>query len=340
MATAVQSLESYKWFEEPEVETPWLVYGLIPADGYSSICGKPKAGKSTMVRNLIVSVIKGTPFLGRVIDLPGRVGRVLYQHLDRKDKPGRVAAQLKQLGLTKEDAPRLTMRLAEHLPSKDYAERLKWLQGEVKASAPDLIVIDLMWQFVVAKNSNDYNAVLDGINDLQDALNQVGYKGALIAVMHGRKATNPNDQFDDFLGSTGQRGSFSTNIMLSQYKKDKLRTIASDQTDIEDRLGEIPETAIVRNLDGTLRLGLPVAELQQAEKKSKDEEDITKLLVFLDSNPGMEMETITDRLLMSKKRILFLLREVKNLTSRTGKGVKGDPYLYFPKGGESVASVN
>jgi AAA domain len=340
MATAVQNLLGYKWFEEPEVTTPWLVYGLIPADGYSSICGKPKAGKSTAVRNLIVSVIKSTPFLGRVIDLPGRVGRVLYLHLDRKDNPGRVSAQLKQLGLTEEDAPRLTIRLAEHLPSKDYGERLKWLQDEVKASAPDLIVIDLMWQFVVAKNSNDYNAVLDGINDLQDALNEVGYKGALVAVMHGRKATNPNDQFDDFLGSTGQRGSFSTNIMLSQYKKDKLRTIASDQTDIEDRLGEIPETAIIRDPDGSLRLGPPVTELLKIDKKSKDEEDITKLLVFLDNNPGVEMETIIDGLAMSKKRTLSLLREVKDLTERAGKGVKGDPYLYFPKGGENAASIN
>jgi AAA domain len=337
MAVAAQS---YNWYEEPEVKTPWLVYGLIPADGYSSICGKPKAGKSTAVRNLIVSVIKGTPFLGRPIDLPGRVGRVLYLHLDRKDKPGRVSAQLKQLGLAEEDAASLTMRLAEHLPSKDYTERLKWLQEEVKASRPDLIVIDLMWQFVVAKNSNDYNAVLDGINDLQDALNQIGYKGALIAVMHGRKATNPNDQFDDFLGSTGQRGSFSTNIMLSQYRKAQLRIIASDQTDIDDRVGEIPETAIVRNLDGTLSLGLPVTELEKAEKKSKDEDDITKLLVFLENNPGVEIKTITDQLAMSKKRTLALLREVKDLISRTGEGIKGDPYLYFLKGSESVASSN
>jgi hypothetical protein len=333
--------QNYQWFDEPEVDVPWLVYGLIPADGYSAIVGKPKAGKSTVVRNLTVNVIKGTDFLGRAIRIPPHTGRVLYLQLDRKDKPGRVSEQFRKLGLTRDEAPRLIVRLAEHLPpSKDYAERLKWLQSEVNSAKPHLIVIDLMWQFVIAKNSNDYNAVLEGINDLQDALNQIGYKGALIAVMHGRKATNPNDQFDDFLGSTGQRGSFSTNLMLTQYKRDLLRTIASDQTDVEARLGEIPETAIIQNPDGTLSLGQPMSELAKIEKDSKAEADLARLLAFIDSRPGTEMYAITESLSMSKKHVLSLLQRGRDLYSRVGKGIKGDPHRYYTKGNEPIPNTN
>ena len=325
--------KEYEWFTEPEVETQWLVDGLIPSDGYSAICGKPKSGKSTAIRNLVVAVIKGSEFLGRAITLPPNTGKVLYIHLDRKDQPAKVAAELRRLGVTKDEAPRLTLRLAQHLPSNDFAERLEWLKSEVRAAKPDLIVIDLLWQFVVAKNSNDYNAVLDGINRLQDALIGVGYHGALICAVHGRKATNPNDQFDDFLGSTGQRGSFSTNIMLTQYRKEGLYTIISDQTERDDHWGEIPETTLVRNPDGTLSLDRPMAALAKEAKQSKAKDDFFRLVNFIRENPGCEMKSIEDGLSMSKKYILILLERpsASAFLNREGKGQKGDPFRFYPR---------
>jgi hypothetical protein len=202
------------WFDLPVNPTPWLFDGLFPM-GYSSVLGKPKAGKSTYVRNLIVSTIKSKNFIGRSTPIPAGTGRVLYIHLDRKDSNARVTQDLRELGITKEESKRLTLRIAEDIQSDDYDERLLWLQKEVQAANPHLIVIDLLWQFVVAKNSNDYNAVLQGINKLQDALREICFGGALIVTLHGRKATSATDPFDDALGSTGQRGSFLTNVMLT-----------------------------------------------------------------------------------------------------------------------------
>jgi RecA-family ATPase len=328
-------MSNYQWFDEPEVATPWLVYGLIPADGYSSIVGKPKAGKSTFVRNLAVAVIKGHDFLGRKVIVPsGGGGKVLYLQLDRKDKPGRVTAQFKALGLTKDDAPRLVMRLAEHLPPlQEFSQRLEWLRVQVDAAKPDLIVIDLLWQFVVVQNANDYTAVLNRLNEMQDALNKIKYQGAVIAVMHGRKATNPNDSFDDILGSTGQRGSFSTNVMLTQYKNDQIRTISSDQTDMAEEYGEILETVITRRADGTLALGQRKSELEAKAKESKTEGDLAKLITYIAKHPGIEMETITTALSISKKYALSLLAKEPDLC-KTGAGKKGDPFKYSIKGYE------
>ena len=333
MATQEQK---YEWFTEPEIETQWLVDGLIPADGYSAIVGKPKAGKSTVLRNLVVAVIKGHPFLGRAVELPPGTGKVLYIHLDRKDQPAKVAAELRKLGITKQESPRMIMRLAQHLPSNVFEERLEWLKKEVEVTQPNLIVIDLLWQFVRAKSSNDYNAVLEGINALQDALIHVKYKGALIAAVHGRKATNPNDQFDDFLGSTGQRGSFSTNIMLTQYRKEGLYTIISDQTERDAIFGEIPETTIVRNPDGTLSLGTPMASLVKEAKQAKSNDDFDSLVSFIREHPGCEMKDITQGLSMSNKYALILLERMpksllnsgSEILRREGKGHKGDPYRF------------
>lgn len=323
------------WHLIPEAEVSWLVDGLFPADGYSAVCGKPKAGKSSAIRNLIASVIKSRPFLGRCVNVPNGEGRVLYIHLDRKDRPAAVVKQLKQLGITSDDeVSRLHFMVEKDLPSDSsdvYQGRLDWLKEQVKAINPHLIVIDLLWHFVCASNTNDYRATLDGINKLQDALEEANYKGALVVALHGRKSTNIDQPFDDVLGSTGQRGSFSTLVMLTQYKAEKRYTIMSDQTEREHPWDELDETVIHRNPDGTLFLGQSCLDLKNANKLAERENDIHRLLAFIKDNPGVETADIVDALGMSKAHLLKLAGTLGEFIERTGKGIKGDPYKYFLK---------
>jgi len=321
------------WFDLPEPKLQWLVDGLIPADGHTAVVGKPKSGKSTFIRNLIASVVKGCKFLGRSVDLPENTGRVFYLHLDRKDQDWRVARDLRELGIKKDDSSRIILRTAAHMTASTFEDRLVWLRKEVVDAKPNLVVIDLLWQFVRAKNSNDYNAVLDGINTLQDALRASGYRGALVVAIHGRKAVSTTDQFDDILGSTGQRGSFSTIIMLTNRRNEGVYTISSDQTERDDALGEIPETVITRNPDSTLQLGQSVKDLLKHEKHSKFESDLQRFIQFVENHPGVEMDALMQSLGMSKKYLLQIVTEAKAFVRRDGSGIKGDPYKYFVIGG-------
>lgn len=316
------------WYEIPVPQTSWLIDGLIPSDGHAAICGKPKAGKSTFLRNLITAVIKGHDFLGRRIELAAGTGRVLYLHLDRKDQAWRVAKELRELGITKEESSRLTLRMAQEIPTASFEERLQWLRKEVSTLKPHLIVIDLMWQFVSVDNTNEYKAVLDGINSLQDALIAEKFSGALIVALHSRKATNPDDPADDMLGSTGQRGSFSTNIFLTRYRKQGVYTILTEQTERDEHYGEIDETIITRNADGTLSLGRPFMELVWEEKQVKAEAQLSRLLGHIRENPRCEMEEIMAALAISKKKVLELLEMAGSLVCRSGSGKKGDSFKY------------
>lgn len=319
------------WYHIPESKTLWLLDGLFLADGYSALIGKPKAGKSTFLRSLIVSVIKSRPLIGRSVNVPSGKGRVLYLHLDRKDSISRVAKELRELGITEKESERLTLRTSKDMPSADYAERLVWLQREVKAAKPHLIVIDLLWQFVIAKNSNDYNATLQGINQLQDALIAMGYNGALIVTLHGRKSESTTDSFDDALGSTGQRGSFSTNIMLKRHRKDSLDgkyTIESDQTERDDLYGEIPETVLVRNPDKSYSLGQSLKEIVIESKQSQLDADKDRLAAYLDGHPKSREEAITSALKMSRPHFRRVMRELGDYVTQSGKGTRGNPYLY------------
>jgi RecA-family ATPase len=319
-----------EWFNLESPKTKWLVFGLVTCDSQTAVTGKPKAGKSSFCRHLITCVVKGTPLLGRAIDTSNSPGRVLYIHLDRKDAAHRISTEFKQMGITtKEEAERIIFRTASEIPDS-FTERLAWLQAETKLANPHLIVIDLLWHFIVVKNANDYNAVLDAINKLQDSLIQINYTGALVVTMHGRKATNVNDRFDDILGSTGQRGSFSTNIILERHRNEDLYTITSDQTDRDTEHGEIDETIIERDGMGRLSLLGLYADRKQAEKKDRDEALLLRLVEFISQNEGCDQTKIITELEVSKRTALNLVARAvaDGQIARSGVGIKGNPFLY------------
>jgi len=54
--------------------TEWFVGDLLVKNAYNLFSGPPKAGKSTVVRSMVASVLLGSPFLGR----PIQQGKVLY----------------------------------------------------------------------------------------------------------------------------------------------------------------------------------------------------------------------------------------------------------------------
>jgi hypothetical protein len=316
------------WFEIEEPDTQWLVTGLITSDGYAAFCGKPKVGKSCLVRNLAACVVKGRQFLGRMVEVPAGTGKVLFVHLDRKDQTWRVAKQFRELGITKEESKRLRLRTDEHVPAEPE-KRTEWLTKEIDDFKPHLVVIDLLWQFLDVPNANEYKEVLKGINDLQDKLKAVGYKGATVVTMHARKAVNPDNPADDILGSTAQRGSFGTTIVLSRNRRKKVYTIISDQTDRDDYIGELEEHVILKNPDGTMSLGQSVVDFEGEEAKERSETDIQRILAFILEHQGCGIEDIRLGLSIAKGRALALIQEASVLIDIQGKGVKSDPLKYF-----------
>jgi RecA-family ATPase len=309
-------------------EVPWLVYGLLVNDSSSAFIGKPKAGKSSLIRNLAVSIIKGQPFLDRQVYVSKEGGKVLYIHLDRKDPLQYVVNELRELGITQEESARLHLVSALEMP-KEGDEYMDWLIEQVTLLKPDLIIIDLLFQFVSVDNSNDYNANLRAINGLQDRLIEAGFHGHLVTAHHARKANGSIDPFDDLLGSSAIRGSFSTNVLLVHDRKNNRHTIRTDQTQRTQEFGEIEEAIIERNsLTGKMTLGSTVASLEIAEKKSRERTGAEDVLHFIEHNSNCTQDDIINGLHMSKIRLKTFLGHIKASLGKTGSGVSGDPYRY------------
>lgn len=321
------------WFEIPEEPVEWLVQGLITTDDCAAANGKPKSGKSTGIRNLIAAVVLGGYFLNREVCIPPATGRVLYIHLDRKDRRHRVAKELRQLGITREAASRIRLLTERDMPKDaDFDARCQWLADEVKAFAPNLIVIDLLLHFVRTKKGvNDYDTMIDAVAKLQDSLSDAGYKGALLVSLHARKAAG-EDVGDSVLGSTGIRGSLSTLLHFHNYRKDKIYTVQSDQTVRDDAFGELDETTVNRDsVTGVISLGAKYEDTKVQDKKDEWTLRRSKILNFVKTNAGKTADIIAVALNMAKKTVLPVLDELeKSFDIRSsGAGVKGAPRLYF-----------
>lgn len=65
---------------EPDEEQRWIVDGLLSAGGKFLLAAQRKAGKTTMVGNLVRSLVDGTPYLGRFATEP--VGRVMVLDIE------------------------------------------------------------------------------------------------------------------------------------------------------------------------------------------------------------------------------------------------------------------
>ncbi len=228
------------WYVLPEESVEWLVDGLITTDDCAAANGKPKSGKSTGIRNLIAAVVLGGKFLNRDVCIPPGTGRVLYVHLDRKDRLHRVAKELRQLGITQKASSRVRLITEKDMPKDSgFDARCQWLADEVTAFKPNLVVIDLLLHFVKTKKGvNDYDTMIDAVAQVQDALSECGYRGALIVSLHARKASG-EDVGDSVLGSTGIRGSLSTLLHFRHYRQEKIYTVLSDQTVRDVTFGEL-----------------------------------------------------------------------------------------------------
>jgi len=315
------------WYQIKRPDIDWLIEGLLAVDSHSAFAGKPKSGKSTILRNLAVAVVKGRPLLGRMVYVPQEGGRVLYVHLDRKDPVHDVAEELRRLGVTEEESGRLLLFSAEDLPEKE--QRLAWLQTHVENFKPNLVIIDLMFHFVEVSDANNYSVVRGAIADLQDALRKIKFRGHTVTVYHSRKMENPQEPFDDVLGSTAIRGSFATVVLMQHDRKRKLYTIQSDQTQREPGIGEILPTVLERDeATGELRFGHSVAELEHAVRQEEAEKNSDRVMKYIAEHPGCSTAEMTIGLNMSKKTVLPILRDLKFILALEGRGVANDPVRY------------
>jgi len=284
---------------EPEEAIPWLVDQMLPAGGLSLLAGKPKAGKSTLARNLALAVARGEPFLGRATS----AGAVVYLALE--EKRAEVQAHFARMGASEEP-------VFVHVGGAPEAA-LAALRMAIERQGAKLAIVDPLLRFVRLRDANDYAEVTAALEPLLLLARDTGCH--ILACHHLGKLEREGG--DGILGSTALFGAVDTALLLR--RREDGRVVSSIQ-----RYGtDLPATILTFDVDtGVVAAGLAVAEAEMALAETKVLEAIADApLAEADIRAAAGGNTaVTGRAL---RRLLAAGR-----VERTGTGHRGDPYLY------------
>jgi len=288
--------------DEPDEQVEWLVEQLLPSGGLSVIGGKPKAGKSTTVRNLCLSVARGERFLG----FPTAKGAVIYCAFE--EKRGEVRNHFRLLGAEPEDE---IFSFVGQAPEY-FVEQVRPILGKVK---PCLVVLDTLAKVARVQDLNDYAQVMKALDPFLHLARQTG--AHLMMVHHNGKSDR--DGGDNLLGSTAIFGAVDT--CLIQKRSEKYRTLQSINrygTDLEESVLEWDEDLKKISLGGSKK-DSEVARLK---------EEIEAFLRTQDQPVGREVleEGVEGRTGLKRQAIKELVESER--VKRDGKGGKGDPFQF------------
>lgn len=295
----------------------WLWKGCVPAGLVTILSALPKAGKTTLLAHLLRACATGETFCGLEV-LPAKVVCVTEESetvwAERRDR----------LGL--EDHCEFVLRPFRTKPGAAvWTDFLARLTDSLAKRPAELVVIDTLAKLWPVANENDASEVTAALMPLQEVA--YGLNVTLLLVHHLRKSGG--DEATATRGSGGITAAVDSILELRRYRpadrKDRRRVLNCDgRFD-----GRVDELVMELAADGKSYL----AYGDRSDAAVHEHVPlIAGMLPILP--PGMTQEELieawpTDEA-PRKASVLDALRYgfESGLWSRSGRGIKGDPYRY------------
>jgi archaellum biogenesis ATPase FlaH len=299
-------------YDAPQEEVKYCVEGLLPSSGLSVLAGKPKAGKTTLARQLAVAVAQGHSFLNRVT----QQGAVLYLAIE--EKQSEVAAHFQELGLCESDPVHI------HCGAVPKHQAVAMLEATLmNVQGATLVIIDPIFRFVGVRDSNDYVEVGNALEQLLELARKYAVH---ILTVHHMKKRETEDVMDGALGSTAIVGG-SDSFLALKADAAGIRTLCTRQ-----RYGKDMEpTQLDWNPDTReLSLGVTCEEAERLEAGKTRHRIENDMMQYVREHPHCIQQAILNVVrgkLGTKKRVLQSLRD-EGLLVQSGEGAKGNPYTY------------
>jgi hypothetical protein len=292
----------------------WLVEGLVPAKGLTLVSAKPKAGKSTVVTQMLVDVAEERPFLGA---FPTKSVDSLYLCLEGPEHYA--GMRFRELGYS---GNRGKIQVSRQRMADDLDTSLKALRSFLDATSTiGLMIVDTLPKLLRLADSDKYDATVKAMENLEALAKSHSLQ--IVCVTHLKKRAG-DETGDAVMGSTAHRGASDTNILIT--REGNQRIISTEQ-----RVGESLEPHQL-NLDSetrTLSLGKPVADVEEGRReghkrstKQRIESEITAALLIAGR---LNQSGIRERVTGKAQDTLSVLREMetdKRITVREEDGAK------------------
>jgi AAA domain len=285
----------------------WLVSNIIPAEGVTLLCSRPKFGKSWLAYDLCIGATMDRFILGEI--KPAQ-GYVLYQALE--DSKRRLKRRMTKL------LPTFSGKWPDSLTITTKWRRLHegglddirgWYEDtKAKAGQPIMVVIDVLAKVRKPTGGKagyeaDYEA-LTGLCHLARELNI-----AIVVIHHTRKMA-ADDLMETVNGSYGLTGAVDTVLVMASKA-------GGSVLDVRGRDVESAELAVQFSKD-TCRWTIlgAAADIHQSDQRKKI------IAVLIDSSEPMRIGELAAATGMTRNPLELLLgRMVKDgLIKRTGVG--------------------
>ena len=317
IAISTSSSLHFKTFREimaePVKEIAYCVDGLIPMGGLSLLAGKPKAGKSTLVRQLAASVANGTDFLSRLTIQ----GSVLYLALE--EMQSEVNKHLEDLGVN-ENSPVSLHFGGSGKPEQAIGEIQSVIQ---KRGDIALVIIDPLVNFLKVRDGNDYSLMYPAMMKLVDLARNTG---VAIVVVHHAKKRKSDDLTDGALGSTAITGAADNIVVIESHGE--TRSISTQQ-----RYGRSLEPTQLRwdAESRRMELGQTAQAIEENSRAATQGKIKDAIVNFVRLYPGcctqeQILTAVTGN--ASQKMASLNVLTVAGSVHRSGSGHRGDPFTY------------
>jgi hypothetical protein len=286
----------------------WVLPGIIPGEGLTLLCSKPKFGKSWLAYDLCIASTAGRYTLGEI--RPAQ-GDVLYLALE--DSRRRLQRRMGKL------LPTFNAKWPEKLTITTEWRRLhegglddirEWhAQTKDAGGRPIMVVIDVLAKVrKPAGNKHLYDADYEAIGVLAHLAHELGI--AIVAIHHTRKMA-ADDQMEMVSGSFGTTGAADTVLVLANKAGGAV-------LDIRGRDVESAEKAAEFNKD-TCRWRIlgDSAEIHVSEQRSKI------IAALKEANEPMIIAALIEATWMKRNPLELLLGKMAKVgdIKRIGKGL-------------------
>lgn len=297
-----------KLMKEEGEQHEWLVDEVLLKSSISILAGKPKAGKTTLARQLAYCVATGANFLG----FKTLKGSVIYLALE--EKRNEVKKHFVAMGATGDEDIHIHAAAAP----KDALVQLTTL---IDIHRPTLVIIDPLFRFTRVANSNDYSEVTNALENVVALARET--EAHILLVHHMGKSDR--DGADGILGSTAIFGAVDAALLMNRNENYRsLKSVQRYGTDIEERILDFDQNTRMMTLGAEkteivdIKFGEAILSFLSKKKRSCTQ---TEIFEALTGNKAVKIAAL--RSLVEDGRV-----------KKDGDGKKGKAFQY------SISSIN
>ncbi len=316
--------------QNPPQKKPCLIGGgVLPAYGYTMLGGQTKEGKSTLVMQLCLSILSGTPFLNQ-FTIEAKDTQILYINLELDDSIifNMVESQIEHFDVDFSDKLDNFHLWTLKGFSLNEAKDRDMLRAEILAKHINLVVIDPV-SLAMGFDQNKYEVVKAFVKKLETISADVGGVAWLLIHHFSKPQDAQKETIHKLIGSSAW-GNFAESVMgIERYSQTRSADykslnfkLRSDRTPNDITLYHNPETRlfeVVKDVEDipAIKTERIVGILQGAGKPLRYGELVKLIEVELRLSTQhaklMISKTVDDKLIVKENKLYMVENKTKRL---------------------------